>query len=72
VKVLSIIVIVPVREEALWLAATEYTAVLVPDPDPVVTVTQLSLLRAVHTQPLPAVTATVPIPPLASKDCWVG
>jgi hypothetical protein len=36
-----------------------------PDPDaPAVTVSQLSLLTAVHAQPTRALTATVPVPPL--------
>jgi hypothetical protein len=47
----------------------------VPFPAPLppdVTVIQLALLTAVHPQPLPAVTATLPVPPLEATLCDVG
>jgi hypothetical protein len=37
-----------------------------------VTVIQAALLMAVQEQPLPAVTATLPAPPLAGKEASVG
>jgi hypothetical protein len=39
---------------------------------PEVTVIQLELLTPVQPQPLPAVTATLPVPPLAARLCEVG
>jgi hypothetical protein len=39
---------------------------------PKVTVIQLALLTPVHPQPLPAVTATLPVPPLDPRLCDVG
>jgi hypothetical protein len=70
-KVCPAIVKVPVLEAPV-LALTEKATVPFPDPDFVVTVTQLTLLVAVQGQPLPAVTATVPLPPAASKLFWRG
>jgi hypothetical protein len=49
--------------------------VTVPFPDPLAPdaiETQLRLSVAVHTHPLPAVTATVEEPPLAPTDCAAG
>ena len=39
---------------------------------PLVTVIQLALLAAVQAQPDPAVTALLPVPPLAGNDALVG
>jgi hypothetical protein len=54
---------VPVRAELPVLAATEYPTVPLPLPlDPLVIVSQdVLLLTAVQAQPVPAVTATVPV-----------
>jgi len=51
------------------LAATSYTTTPVPVPEPpLTTVSQLSLLVALHTQSLDAFTLTFPVPPVALKD----
>jgi hypothetical protein len=39
---------------------------------PDATVIQLALLTPVHPHPLPAVTATLPVPPLDPRLCDVG
>ena len=63
------IVSVPVRAAPV-LAATLYATVPLPVPAaPLVTVIQLSFAVAVHEQVLPAVTATLPVPPAAPMDC---
>ena len=68
VKVCPAIVIVPVSVFTLELAATEKDTVPFPSPlPPDVTVIHETLLTAVHTHPLPAVTFTAPVPPLAPK-----
>ena len=60
----------------LWpplFAATAYPTEPLPMPDvPEVGVIQLALLTAVHPHVDTAVTATVPVPPLAPKLCDVG
>jgi hypothetical protein len=64
---------VPVREEVLELAATEYTTVPFPDPlNPAVTVIQATSLEAVQGQPVAALTPALPGPPAAVMSCWVG
>jgi hypothetical protein len=72
-------VIVPVRLEgpsagagALFAATVNATAPL-PEPDaPLVTVIHDALEAAVHAQPPAVVTATDPLPPVASNDWLVG
>src|ERR1051326_8357616 len=69
VKVFPAMVIVPVRRSPL-LAATEKLTVPLPDPlPPLLIVIQLGLLLvAVQAQPVPAVTFTLPLPPLEPND----
>jgi hypothetical protein len=51
------------------LAATWYTTTPVPIPEPpLTTVSQLSLLVALHAQSLGVFTLTFPVPPVALKD----
>src|SRR5437667_9588679 len=66
------IVIVPLRLFG-WpvYGATEYVAVPLPLAPPL-TVIQEALLAAVHAQPAPAVTATLPAPPAAGYVARVG
>ena len=55
-------VTVPVRDAVLGFAATSYETVPLPLPlVPPVSVIQAALLVAVHAQPAPAVTVTVPL-----------
>jgi hypothetical protein len=69
VNVLPPIVSVPLREVVDGFAAALNATDPLPLPDaPDVTVNQLSLLAAVHAQPVAAVTATVPVPPVAVTD----
>jgi len=64
VNVWPAIVIVPVRGAPVAFAWTVNSTVSLPDPlAPFVTVTQAALVAAVHAQPAPAVTVTVPDPP---------
>jgi hypothetical protein len=73
VNVLPAIVTVPVRGDTDVFAAELKLTEPLPAPDaPAVTVSQLSLLTAVHAQPAGAVTATVPVPPLDTTLCEVG
>ena len=66
-------VIVLVREDVALLAATEYETVPLPEPlAPPVTVIQPTLLAAVHAQPEPAVTVTVPLPAVDDRELLVG
>jgi hypothetical protein len=66
VKVCPATVTVPVREDVVVLAAMVSETVPFPFPDPFpLTVIQAALLAAVHTHPLPAVTDTVTLSPLA-------
>ena len=67
VKVCPAIVIVPERGVVLGFAATEYVAVVLPDPTPDVMVNQGALLVELQRQPDGAVTETVPLPPLTLK-----
>jgi hypothetical protein len=68
VNVLPPIVSVPLRAVDAFAAALNATDPL-PLPDaPDVTVNQVSLLVAVQAQPVAAVTATVPVPPVAVTD----
>lgn len=66
-------VIVPDREPVEGFAATEKLTVPLPLP-PLgdVIVIKAELLTAVQLQPAPAVTFTVPTPPLEEKLCDVG
>jgi len=62
VNVWPAIVTVPVRDAVLGLTATSYETVPFPLPlTPPVTVIHAALLVAVHAQPAPAVTVTVPL-----------
>jgi hypothetical protein len=62
VNVSSPMVTVPVRDEVPVLAATEYDTLPLPDPlAPPVRLIQLAFDDAVQAQPLPAVTATLPV-----------
>ena len=64
---------VPVRLPVPVFAATEYSTVPLPLPLlPDVIVIQLALLAAVQVQPVPAVTATLPVAALAVKDRLAG
>ena len=66
-------VIVPVREAADALAATEKVTVPSPVPDPpVLIVMNGELLTAVHEHPGSAVTPTVPVPPEDGNDARLG
>ena len=66
------IVIVPVREAAPKLLATEYDTAPFPMPElPEVMVSQLSLLVAVHPHPPAVATLMLPVPPAAAKFCSV-
>jgi len=71
-KVLPAIVSVPDRMSP-WLASTLNCTLPLPDPDaPPVIVTQPTPLEAVHVQvKADAVTATVPLPPVAS-NVWLS
>ena len=64
VNVFPAIVNVPVRDEVVMFAATEYVAVPLPVPTLEVVI-QDTLLDAVQVQPVPAVTVTLPLPPVA-------
>jgi hypothetical protein len=69
VNVFPPIVRVPLRVLVVPLAAVVKDAVPLPDPfAPAVTVIQLTLLTAVHAQPVAAVTVADPAPPLAETD----
>ncbi len=73
VKLLPAIVSVPERVEIPVFAAAVNETEPFPDPEaPDVTVSQLSLLAAVHAHPAGAVTATLPLPPLEATLCEVG
>jgi hypothetical protein len=66
------IVSVPVRASPLFAAIVNATVPL-PLPDaPLVIEIHEAFDAAVHAQPLPAVTATEPLPPLASTDWLLG
>jgi hypothetical protein len=72
VNVCPAIVIVPERAPPPVEAALNRTAPL-PEPlPPDVTVNHAALLVAVQSQPLPAVTVTMPLPPLAATLVLVG
>ena len=59
---------VAVRDAPLFAATVKFTVPL-PLPDaPLVIVTNVALLVAVHEQPVPAVTGTEPVPPAAAND----
>ena len=67
------IVSVPVRLLEPVFAATEYSTVPLPLPLlPDVIVIQLTLLAAVQVQPVPAVTATLPVAAVAVRDRLAG
>src|SRR5688500_11185759 len=60
-------VIVPVRAAVAAFAAAEYPTDPAPAPDPPdVTVSQLAFDAAVHVQPVPAVTETLPVAAVAA------
>jgi len=72
VKVWPAIVSVPLRAAALFDATLNATDPL-PLPDAaLVTVIHGALAVAVHAQPVPAVTATLPLPPVASTFWLAG
>jgi hypothetical protein len=72
VKVLPAIVSVPLREDVVVAAATAKATVPLPEPEaPPVTDSHDALLTALHAQPEPAVTATLPLPPAEATDCEV-
>jgi hypothetical protein len=72
VNVWPAIVIVPERDPPLVEAAVNRTVPL-PDPfAPDVTESHEALLVAIQSQPFPAVTATVPLPPPAATLVLVG
>ena len=72
VNVWPAIVIVPERDPPVVEAAVNRTVPL-PDPfAPDVTESHEALLVAVQSQPFPAVTATVPLPPPAATLVLVG
>jgi len=57
------------RGRPVEFASTWNTTTPGPVPEvPLVTVSQRSLLVAVHAQPLAVFTSTVPVPPVASND----
>ena len=73
VNVVPAIVSVPVRFVVAVCAATLKPTPPLPLPvAPLVTVIQLALLAADQAQPDPAVTALLPVPPLAGNDPLVG
>jgi len=58
-----------VRACPVVFGATWNTTAPVPVPEaPLVTVSQLALLVALHSQPLDVFTLMVPVPPVASND----
>jgi hypothetical protein len=72
VKMFPAIARVPVRDVVAVAAATAKVTVPLPEPDaPPLTDSQDALLAALHAHPDPAVTATLPLPPAAAKDCEV-
>jgi hypothetical protein len=73
VKVAPAIVKVPLREVVAVFAAALIPTVPLPLPlAPEVTLSHVSLLAAVHAQPAPAVTPTLPVPPAAVIAWLVG
>jgi hypothetical protein len=68
VNVCPPIVSVPVRDDPLLAAIVKLTVPLPLPVGPAVIVSQLTPGAAVHAQPLPAVTVTDPVPPLATTD----
>jgi hypothetical protein len=73
VNVLPAMVSVPVRGVVAVEAATAKVTDAVPLPvAPVVTDSHAALLVAPQAQPAAAVTATLPVPPAAAKDCDTG
>jgi hypothetical protein len=72
VKVLPAIVSVPVRGVVAVVAAAAKVTLPLPEPEaPAVTDNHDTLLAALHAQPDPAVTATLPLPPDEATDCEV-
>jgi hypothetical protein len=68
VSVWPAIVSVPLRASAVFAATVNVTVPFpLPDAPPVIEIHD-AFDAAVHAQPLPAVTATDPLPPLASTD----
>src|SRR3989442_11743601 len=66
-------VIVPLRDPAPLLAATEYPTVPLPSPvAPAVMVIQVALLVAVQLHPACAVTLVLPVSPPATAESVVG
>jgi hypothetical protein len=66
------IVTVAVRGVVAVFGAAVKVTVPLPVPLPVSIVSQVALLLAAHTQLLPAVTVTLPVPPAALTECVVG
>ena len=71
VKVCPAIVNVPVLSPPVFFSTLNSTAPLPLPLAPDLTVIQFALLRAVHTQPVPAVTLTVPFPCFPSMETLV-
>jgi len=68
VNEVPLMVSVAVRDAPVFAATVKLTVPLpLPDP-PLVIVTNVALLVAVHVQPVPAVTGTEPVPPAAAND----
>lgn len=73
VNVAPAIVSVPVRGDAIVLAATLNPTVPLPEPvAPLVTVIHAALLAAVHAQPAATATVLLPVPPDAASERLVG
>jgi hypothetical protein len=73
VKVVPAIVKVPLREVVAVFAAALIPTVPLPLPlAPEATLNHVALLAAVHAQPAPAVTLTLPVPPAAVIAWLVG
>jgi hypothetical protein len=72
VNVWPAIVSVPLRAAPLFVATAKLTVPFpLPDAAPLIEIHE-AFDAAVHAQPLPAVTATEPLPPLASTDWLLG
>jgi len=65
VKLVPATVSVAVRAAPVFVATEKVTVPFPLPDDPVEIVTNVALLAAVHVQPVPAVTATDPVPPAA-------
>jgi hypothetical protein len=73
VTVCPAIVTVALRDAAVVFAGAVTATVPSPDPlAPLVMLSHVALLVAVHAQPAPAVTVTLPVPPAATMLCVAG